>query len=605
MKIKYGLNNHAVIQRFGENSCRCQIIGESNSKSPIAITVTTLDATEVESAKLESPVFQPLEDDWFRFECQLSGIPSGGPYTIVLKQDTTIVFSDVCVGDLYVLAGQSNMEGIGKLKDRLPSHLMTRAFYMDDHWREALDPINDLTTAIDDVHKHINGGPFEPKNQKTGTGLGVSFGQNLCRLTGVPIGVIACAHGGTTMDQWSPNYAHNDGYGLYHMMLHRIKKSGGFISGLVWYQGCSDTYPIESRTYFDKMTHFISSIRNAIDAQLPIVLMQIARCCSHENDATFWNTVQQHQYHLGEHLSNLQVVSTIDLEMDDFIHISGKSHQRLGKRCADAMHYLQYGADLPTPRLGTIALERDEDSWNHNIRLTYDFIDDHLISTGTPNGFVLTDAKSGDVKHFIYHTELMDNQILLKTTESSLDLANCELNYGQGFMPYCNITDGADRALPVLYRLKLGEKRQLSLPCTRAWISLDKTFPEIQESQSILTALQIYEYRDFWFYFLNSHLIATDAIMYHIPFEIASTEEDTVDINLLIGGFGRFEIFIDAALTHQMTLSNMIAPDQYTVPLKVTRGKHLLSIWYLPSDFPIGIFVRFDLKQTTTDLIWL
>jgi len=601
MKVLYGLNDHAVIQRFGHESCLCQIIGETPTKEPF--TVAVYSTHPIATATLDSVTFERLLDGNYQFKVLLTGIPVGGPYTIELSQYKKVQFTDILVGDLYVLGGQSNMEGIGRLEDKIPGHPLTRAFYMDDCWKVALDPIHDLTTAKDEVHRHINGGDFEPRSQTTGTGLGVSFGQTLGHAMGVPIGLISCAHGGTSMDQWSPHYALNAGYGLYHMMIKRIQKAGGHINGLLWYQGCSDTYPTASITYLDKMSEWISAIRSAVHAPLPIVLVQIARTCSHDIDASCWNAIQQHQYNLGESVSNIQVVSALDLQMDDFIHISGKSQQRLGKRCADAMLSMLTDSKIPTPRLKSVSLERASDSWNQNIRLTFDFIDGELTSNGNPAGFMLTDVYSGDVKNYIYQIELLGNEVLLKTTESLLDLSNCYLNYGHGFMPYCNITDTSDRALPALHYIKLGESRSLSAPCTCALIQFKKEFPEPSVENELF--LEKLTYKDFWYYFLNSHPFKSDMLMYHMPFELFCENDVMTSCDLLIGGCGDFEVYLDGKLSYAVTLIKPIAPDQQTITLNLAKGKHLLSVWYRSSDLPKGIFARFETKSIHSKIVWI
>src|SRR5579885_1499438 len=53
---------------------------------------------------------------------KLTGVPVGGPYTInclvqVGQNTSTIQVNQVFVGDVWILAGQSNMEGVGDLVD--------------------------------------------------------------------------------------------------------------------------------------------------------------------------------------------------------------------------------------------------------------------------------------------------------------------------------------------------------------------------------------------------------------------------------------------------------------------------------------------------------
>ena len=56
------------------------------------------------------------------------------------------------VGDLWVLAGQSNMEGYGDLKDTTPPHPKVMLFGMDRTWRPAEEPLHWLVDSPDPVH---------------------------------------------------------------------------------------------------------------------------------------------------------------------------------------------------------------------------------------------------------------------------------------------------------------------------------------------------------------------------------------------------------------------------------------------------------------------
>ena len=56
---------------------------------------------------------------------KLVGVPTGGPYSITCTVESrqyegTATVGPVFVGDLWVLAGQSNMEGVGNLLDMTP-----------------------------------------------------------------------------------------------------------------------------------------------------------------------------------------------------------------------------------------------------------------------------------------------------------------------------------------------------------------------------------------------------------------------------------------------------------------------------------------------------
>ena len=85
----------------------------------------------------------------------LGGIPAGGPYRIELRiQGTNAVaqVDNILVGDLWVLAGQSNMEGMGELVDVQQPDPLVHSFDLADNWVVAEEPLHTLVSAADRVH---------------------------------------------------------------------------------------------------------------------------------------------------------------------------------------------------------------------------------------------------------------------------------------------------------------------------------------------------------------------------------------------------------------------------------------------------------------------
>ena len=134
---------------------------------------------------------------------KLVGVPVGGPYTITCsvsagpgKGTMTASVGPVFVGDLWVLAGQSNMQGVGDLIDVTPPNPRVMLLGMDDKWQQAEEPLHWLVDSPDPVH---SGDPktraersvHEHKTRTKGAGLGLPFAVSLVESTGVPIGLIA------------------------------------------------------------------------------------------------------------------------------------------------------------------------------------------------------------------------------------------------------------------------------------------------------------------------------------------------------------------------------------------------------------------------------
>jgi len=140
------------------------------------------------------------------------------PYRVEFRvggKDVAFALHNILVGDLWVLAGQSNMEGVGDLVDVEPPNELVHNFDMADRWMVAEEPLHTLVSATDRVHWRLND-QKQPERyegdklrkftaeRKKGAGMGLPFAVEMVKRTGVPIGLLSCAHGGTSMDQWDP-----------------------------------------------------------------------------------------------------------------------------------------------------------------------------------------------------------------------------------------------------------------------------------------------------------------------------------------------------------------------------------------------------------------
>jgi hypothetical protein len=117
--------------------------------------------------------------------------------------------------DLFILAGQSNMSGYGEINPE-EIEIVPRAFVFgnDYHWRLAREPIDDPTGQVDLVSMDIG----------AGYSCGTSFAKTLLRYDpNLFIGLIPCAKGGSSIEEWQRNLNENSLYGscLKRTSLHR------------------------------------------------------------------------------------------------------------------------------------------------------------------------------------------------------------------------------------------------------------------------------------------------------------------------------------------------------------------------------------------------
>ena len=96
---------------------------------------------------------------------------------------------------------------------------------------------------------------------------------------------------------------------------------------------------------------FIAAVRSDFgQPELPFYFVQIGRFIAGA-DPKGWNAIQDAQRTLPERVPNTGVVSVIDLELDDVIHVGTQGLKRTGQRLARLAlreQFGQIGATTPT-----------------------------------------------------------------------------------------------------------------------------------------------------------------------------------------------------------------------------------------------------------------
>lgn len=367
-------------------------------------------------------------------------LPVGGPYEVGGAKN-------VLVGDLWILAGQSNMEGVGDLVEVEPPHPLVHSFQSRELWERAEEPLHWLNESPRPVHHIIWGLPMpetiasRDPNRTKGAGLGLTFAKTLVEQTGVPIGLVPAAHGGTSMQQWEPSRKGQGGHSLYGATLERFHAVGGKVAGILWYQGESDANPSDATVYEGRMTELVQSFRADFgQPDLPFYYVQLGgfACDPFPETVEGWNRIRESQRTWQDSLPNIGMVSAIDCSLDDGIHIDTPGLKALGRRLAAV------ALGKPAPQLKAVTFEL-EHGW---LRVSFDHVQGGLTALGRPNGFTLRDA-DGTEQAIIYKIALDGSDALVKITDPAR-LPSTSLWYGHGLLPYCNITDATGASIPAL-----------------------------------------------------------------------------------------------------------------------------------------------------------
>ena len=266
----------------------------------------------------------------------LTEVPVGEPYRVEIRvcddalkavEETTI--PEVLVGDVWVLAGQSNMQGVGNRANVEAPHPLVHTFAMSYQWRLAVEPLHTLAESPDPVHASFDSDEKrqnaikEWRDGAKGAGLGIAFAKEMVARTGRPEGLVASAHGGTSMAQWDPALKAQGGASLYGSMCKQVQSAGGKVRGVLWRQGESDANPNAQAVYREKMKQLVTAMRADFGlADLPFYYVQKSRYAGKSVDSfPSWNKIQTDELALETELAPCGLAPAVDLALDDGIHI--------------------------------------------------------------------------------------------------------------------------------------------------------------------------------------------------------------------------------------------------------------------------------------------
>ena len=370
--------------------------------------------------------------------------------------------------DVWVLAGQSNMQGCGWIAGALAPDPRVWSFNSAGVWAIAQDPLHWLWESITPVHQQLmRSGMTEADKliddaemarreraaRTTGSGLGISFGKAMADATGNPIGLIAAAHGGTSLEQWNPRYKSMGGRSLYGAMLERIRLSGtSRLRGILWYQGESDTTLIDLATSYGKrFDEWIAAVRADTGIpDLPVITVQIGRVvepAAREGLWLGWDIVREAQRTLPERSANATVTSAVDLPLVDLIHIDTGGLIRLGQRMARlALAGKQLG-----PVVARMQKITSPAGIANAVRVTFNGVSGGWAcqQPSRVNGFAVR-LPNAENRAPLYVVNAFIDQFagddVIVICNRELD-ADAQLGYGVGLNPVCDLVDASDTPL--------------------------------------------------------------------------------------------------------------------------------------------------------------
>lgn len=253
------------------------------------------------------------------------------------------------VGDVWVIAGQSNAAGYGKTPVEDGPELGLHLFHADGAWKLAAHPLGDSTASRYTANREGGNASHSPW---------LAFARRLKRALGYPIGLIPASKGGSAMAEWDRA---SQGH-LFANMMGYIRDCGTGVRGVVWYQGESDTGPEESARYPERFRRFVADLRRAVKKPaLPLITVQLNRWIGEDLTSARhrdWETMREIQRRLSHEMEQVFMISAFEGALSDGIHNDSRANLLIGERAARTALGAVYGHAIAWRHPECVRVER-------------------------------------------------------------------------------------------------------------------------------------------------------------------------------------------------------------------------------------------------------
>lgn len=142
----------------------------------------------------------------------------------------------------FLLIGQSNMAGRGDMTEAPAMDTTHIKVLRNGRWQDMYRPVN-------------------PDRPFSGFCLAESFAEAYAAKYSVDVGLICCADGGTSLDQWQPGSLLFD-HAVYQA---RLAQRTSTIAGVLWHQGESDCNKEPPPAYAQRFIPIMNALRKELD----------------------------------------------------------------------------------------------------------------------------------------------------------------------------------------------------------------------------------------------------------------------------------------------------------------------------------------------------
>jgi Carbohydrate esterase, sialic acid-specific acetylesterase len=219
----------------------------------------------------------------------------------------------------FLMLGQSNMAGRGFINEVPTIYNERIQMLRNGRWQMMTEPIN-------------------YDRPVSGISLAGSFADAWCSENKEDIiGLIPCAEGGSSLDEWAIDKA------LFRHAINEAKfaMESSELIGILWHQGESDSINGNYKVYYQKLLLIIDTLRKELNApNIPIIIGGLGDFLGKEGfgkNCTEYNFINQELKKFAFEQNNCYFVTASGLTSNpDGIHIDAISQRKFGLRYFEA-----------------------------------------------------------------------------------------------------------------------------------------------------------------------------------------------------------------------------------------------------------------------------
>lgn len=358
LQVSKLFNNGAILQR----DVVVPIWGKANAEDSVFVSIGAVIDT----------VVSDINGNW---DAEIPAYSSGGPYSISVRTNSEQEdFSDIYFGDVWLAAGQSNMEWPLSNSDGGASEVAAA----NDALLREFKIQKGLSAELADELPSASWSSAASTNVGNFSGVAYFFAKELRTHVDVPIGIVNNSYGGARIEAYMSEemlgydeeqvvlqggtYQERQPTLIYNKMMNPILRFP--FKGIIWYQGESNADNLEdAKAYGELFKKMITSWREEMgQGDIPFIWVQLPNTAAEniETSPNVWDAWPQLRAGQSRALSLPNTGEATIIELGD-VDIHPTDKRPVGERLALIARNIVYGEDIvySGPRASTHSVSGD------------------------------------------------------------------------------------------------------------------------------------------------------------------------------------------------------------------------------------------------------